>query len=259
MFKSEEAEKKWLANVQFHGAFKDFFGSNFVLFKNGKECEFEFNRFATWFIEQCFPEGDMDEEELLEILRISDELFNEEREIGIEVDEFEGMFIGIEYGKFKKVFYTGVLDEETKKLIQIYLADVHVPDYIIYKNIMQNPDITTKIFKEILEEEPLDLNVHYFLVELLRQTEKFEEARHEYQRLLELIPEDSLTLHNYAILLTDMGEFEEAERIFKKAIQLEPDDIVFRLSYGDFLKALNRDIEAEKEYETAKWLKGEDI
>jgi len=259
MFRTEEEEKKWLANVQFHGAVKDFFGTDFIVFRDGKEFESEFKRFASWFIEQCFPEEDIDEEELLEILRISEEIFEEKREIGVEVDEFEGMFIGIEYGKFRKVFYTGVVDDEVKQLVKRYLADPLVPDYIIYKSIMQNPEIAEKILREILREDPMDLNAHHFLVDLLKYDGRFDEVEKEYQRLLELLPEDPLVLHNYAVFLADLQRFEEAENLFKKAIKLDPEDIILRYSYGDFLKYLNRDKEAEREYETARWLKGEEI
>ena len=259
MHEAEEAEKKWLANVQFHGAFKDFFGAPFTVFRNGKECKVEFSKFINWFIKQCFPDEDLGEDELFEIFGLSDELFAEEREIGIEVDEFEGMFIGIEYGTFRRVFSTGDLDDKTKKLVRIYVADVFVPDYIIQKNILENPDVAEKVFRELLEDGPKDLNVHHFLVELLKQNKNMEGAKSEYQRLLELIPDDSLTLHNYAVLLADLDEFEEAEPLFKKAITLEPEDVVFRYSYADLLKHLKRDEDAEKELSTAKWLAGEAI
>jgi len=241
MHEFDDANPKQVANTFFYAAFREFFKTDFLLFENGAACESAFNGFAPWFIEQYFPEEDMETRELIESLGLS-EYFLDEHEIGVEVDELEGIFIGVMYGKFKEILRTGASDDDSKKLVEMYLADLHVPAYIIYKNAAKNSENAEKIFKAILEEEPLDLNVHHFLVELFKQTGRFEGAKKEYRRLLTLLPEDAVIIHNYAVLLSEMEEFEDAEPLFKKAIELDPEEEVFRYSYGNFRKRLSREV-----------------
>ncbi|OFV67534.1 MAG: hypothetical protein SCAL_001452 [Candidatus Syntrophoarchaeum caldarius] len=242
MHEFDDVNMKQVANAFFYAAFTEFFGTDSLVFESGAACESAFNRFAPWFIEQYFPEEEgMDSHELIESLGLS-EYFLDECEIGVEVDELEGIFIGVMYGRFKEIIRTGATDDDSKNLVKLYLADLHVPAYVIYKNAAKNADNAEKIFKAILEDQPLDLNAHHFLVELFKHTGQFEEARKEYQRLLKLIPEDAVILHNYAVFLTEMEEFEDARTLFEKAIELDPEEEVFRYSYENFLKRLGREV-----------------
>ena len=76
----------------------------------------------------------------------------------------------------------------------------------------------------------------------------------EYQRALELNPNNGGIRCRYGRLLTQAGRFESAEAEYRRGLELEPDSLVCNLSYGSMLTNARRYDESEKQLRKTRQL-----
>lgn len=90
-------------------------------------------------------------------------------------------------------------------------------------------------------------------IDLVRR-KRFEEAIEEYDKAIELNPNDPRIHSNKGLALANLERFEEALAEFKKAIGLDPDDSTYHISKGITLTNLRRAEEALLEFDKATGL-----
>ncbi|MBR9998571.1 MAG: VCBS repeat-containing protein, partial [Cyclobacteriaceae bacterium] len=78
---------------------------------------------------------------------------------------------------------------------------------------------------------------------------KLEEAEREFQKLIQLAPEEALGYANLGIVYMRMGNYEEAEEQLKRAITLNPDDPDIRFNLAQVYDLLNNEEGSRKELE----------
>ena len=89
----------------------------------------------------------------------------------------------------------------------------------------------------------------------LHNSEKHEEAERLYREILKDEPTQLDANNNLGVLLYETNRLDEAEKILKKAIELKPDYAVAHNNLGNTQKSLGRLEEAETSYEKAIELK----
>ena len=80
----------------------------------------------------------------------------------------------------------------------------------------------------------------------------FERASVYFLRAIQLDPQDSESLFDYALFLDKVGEKAKAEIFYKSALVSNPNHVQCRKCFGDLLAESNRQKEAEEQYERAK-------
>ena len=90
------------------------------------------------------------------------------------------------------------------------------------------------LYREILETEPTQLDVHNNLGVLLYTTGRLDEAETIYKKIIKLKPDFAEAHNNLGILLNKIRRFEDAEISFKKTTELKPDHIGAHFSLGNF-------------------------
>ena len=110
------------------------------------------------------------------------------------------------------------------------------PDFLIAYNTLgvvyrQHGDmqLAESVFKQILASEPQNTMALSNLVELLRKTEKTQEAQIYATRLEQLQPYPPFHFFNRGVTAMEHGDYKEAKAMFKREIQRDPDYDEFHL------------------------------
>jgi type IV pilus assembly protein PilF len=75
--------------------------------------------------------------------------------------------------------------------------------------------------RKALAQNPDNAMAHHYLAELYRRLGKTEQAEAEFQRAMELAPEDSSILNNYGVFLCQQKKYPEARRYFAR-VETDP-------------------------------------
>lgn len=103
-------------------------------------------------------------------------------------------------------------------------------------------------FEALLEIDPsartlLEMGIAY------TAAARFDDAIKTYDRLLEIKPEDPITLHNLGSIAHRRDDYETAIQFFQRAIAAQPDYLRAHRRLGDALKAAERYRDAYRAYE----------
>ncbi|MBC7744891.1 MAG: tetratricopeptide repeat protein [Flavobacterium sp.] len=152
--------------------------------------------------------------------------------------------IGLSGNKFKEV----IADGETALSIFPNQAALYLYTAIAYA---QTKDHTKAInYLETaasLESEDKDVIIQVYsgLGDSYNALKKFKQSDEAYRKVLELSPDNSYTLNNFAYYLSLRGDdLEKAEQMSKQSIQLEPNNPSFEDTYGWILFKLKKFKEA---------------
>ncbi len=88
------------------------------------------------------------------------------------------------------------------------------------------------------------VNVYIHRGNMLSSLNRYAEAKKDYQKALELSPEDPLTLFNYAYALVMTEEPEQAGDLYRRLLATAPEDPEYLFAYASFLEKM-------QEYERA--------
>ena len=102
----------------------------------------------------------------------------------------------------------------------------------------------------LLRAGPEDLQVHYTLSAILRETERMSEALAELDKAIALAPDFAPAYHDRGVILSRLGRGEEAIPPFESALRLREDPAT-RNALGTTLCRLNRCPEAIPHFEQA--------
>ena len=81
-----------------------------------------------------------------------------------------------------------------------------------------------RLLKELIDKYPNEKDAHFELGFVYQRRGSFVEAIEEYEKALELAPNDGYILNAVGYLYSDMGEYEKAIEYFKKYAILNPED-----------------------------------
>ena len=91
----------------------------------------------------------------------------------------------------------------------------------------------------------LEAETYGLTAELYRMKRDYESCFRYYDKYLAIVPNDVVTLNNYAYYLADMGQdLEKAEKMSRRTLMAEPDNPTYLDTYGWVLHKLGRDEEA---------------
>ena len=114
-----------------------------------------------------------------------------------------------------------------------------------------NIDNTIKQLREILKEDPKNLNAWIKLGNILMDTKRFSEAIQAYSKALELDPSNTNVRVDMGTCYKNIGKPEIAIKEYKKALQYDPNHLYAHRNMGVVLAFdLNKTKEAIAEFET---------
>ena len=138
-------------------------------------------------------------------------------------------------GDAKKRFIA--LSEETNKLTEKFIED-RASGVI---SSLDSPSIERAVQKAIEGNEQEKM---YWNILVLCQSEKYEEALIEIQRLMDLAPDNARYHSLHSSILSKLGNSAEAQVSAKKAVELEPDNAAYQVKFAGALNKLERYEEA---------------
>ena len=106
-----------------------------------------------------------------------------------------------------------------------------------------------RLYREILEIEPTQLDANNNLGVLLQSSNRLEEAEKSYKKAIELKPDYAEAHYNLGNTLNNLKKFEEAEKSYKKAIELKPDYLSAHQNLGITFNKLGHLEKAKECYE----------
>ncbi len=77
-------------------------------------------------------------------------------------------------------------------------------------------------YKQILDQEPENLEAIYGLGIISQYEEKFEDAKSYFESALSLHGENGAILNSYGVVTANLGDNESARESFEKAVQIDP-------------------------------------
>lgn len=113
---------------------------------------------------------------------------------------------------YKLHFLYGSKGEHRKSVEALKKATAIDPNYVISK------------LKEELAFDETQVDIHYNLARIYSLQDIFEEAAKEYERVIELRPDDSEAHNNLASIYERLNRPEKTEFYLKKALEINSDD-----------------------------------
>lgn len=133
-----------------------------------------------------------------------------------------------------------------------------IPDYLDFLSefmlytLPDDPELTDlvhsfplraeRLFRELLVQEPDNMDAFVRLVFLLQSQGRHQEAWREIQERLKLAPQEALVHYVHAITLRREGDKREALEAFRKAVALDPENPGFHLA----IRELEQELEEER-------------
>ena len=102
-----------------------------------------------------------------------------------------------------------------------------------------------RLYREILEIEPTQLDANNNLGVLLQSSNRLEEAEKSYKKAIELKPDYAEAHYNLGNIQKNFSRLEEAEKSYKKSIEFKPDYAQAYYNLGSLQKEFIRLHEAE--------------
>ena len=104
------------------------------------------------------------------------------------------------------------------------------------------------LYREILKDEPTQLDANNNLGVLLHATNRLVEAETILKKTIELKPDYAEAHFNLGVILTSLGKLKEAAESYNKAINFKADYVDAYCNLGNVYNQLGRLEEAEKNY-----------
>jgi len=164
--------------------------------------------------------------------------------------------------KSKEFFNQAIEKDPNYALAYVGLADYYyvLSDYALVPTPAQSPKVRAAAHKALAIDDSL-AEAHAVLAGASQDLWEWDAAEREYQRALELDPNNTNARHWYALFLDRMGRFEDAIAQYKRALDLDPLNLTFNTSLagvyadeGQYDRALDqfkKTIEIDPNYASA--------
>lgn len=111
--------------------------------------------------------------------------------------------------------------------------------------------------KKAIEADPEDYSPYYYLGQVYREEDRFEEAGQMFRKCIELNPTFADAFNEYGMLFSDLDMLAEAEQVFKEGLRINPQSGNLHNQLGSVYKAKKRYEEAIAEFSEA--IKDKDV
>jgi spermidine synthase len=115
----------------------------------------------------------------------------------------------------------------------------------------QRLDETIQIVKQSIAKDPSNARARNLLAIAYGQTFQHDLADAEFRKCIQNFPDDWLSLNNYGLYLLDRDKIPEAIQQFQKAIDLNPEDVQAFVGIGEANRQTGRMDEAQRWYRIA--------
>lgn len=137
----------------------------------------------------------------------------------------------------------------------INMAGVSRPEFLRLRAVIElsqgNAGAAEKDLTEALQLEPRNVVLLLNYANLLRRTDRNDDARKTYQKALAIDPSNASALGALGFLSREMGDLEAARGYFLELAKKHPDDYVPYLALGDMYSENRQFQEAQNSYEQA--------
>lgn len=137
----------------------------------------------------------------------------------------------------------------------IDLEGAERPEFLRVRAVIElaqgNADAAEKDLQQALQIEPRNVVLLLNYADLLRKTNRKEEARKTYQEALAVDPSNAAALGALGFVSREMGDFEGAHSYFAEYAKRHPDDYVPYLALGDLNSEGRRFKDAQDSYQKA--------
>jgi tetratricopeptide (TPR) repeat protein len=106
-------------------------------------------------------------------------------------------------------------------------------------------------YLQLVRKAPGDAWVHYELANLLRDSQRRDDAVREYRRAIDLDPRHAAALTNLGVVLQEDGQLDVAVTYYRRALVAEPDFVPAHFNLANALRATGQDGEALRHYREA--------
>jgi tetratricopeptide (TPR) repeat protein len=106
-------------------------------------------------------------------------------------------------------------------------------------------------YLQLVRKAPGDPWVHYELANLLRDSQRRDDAVREYRRAIDLDPRHSAALTNLGVVLQEDGQLGPAVTYYRRALVAEPDFVPAHFNLANALRATGQGGEAIRHYREA--------
>lgn len=151
-----------------------------------------------------------------------------------------------EYEKSLRAVYMGLTICENKRIKS--LLEMRLGS--VFSD-MEQISLALTNYEKAIEIDPNNSIAYNNLGILLKEKGELEKSEHMYKKVIALDPSFSAAYNNLGILLKEKGNLEEARRMYEKAIETDPNYAGNYNNYGVLLKEKGNLEEAERMYEKA--------
>ncbi|MBI3610218.1 MAG: tetratricopeptide repeat protein, partial [Nitrospirae bacterium] len=106
-------------------------------------------------------------------------------------------------------------------------------------------------YQKVLELEPDNPDVHYNMGIAVKELGRLDDAVREYQAALKFKPDDAVIHNNLGLVYKNLGRIDEAVQEYQIALKLQPDLTISYINLGNVYQSLGHMDEAVKEYQAA--------
>jgi tetratricopeptide (TPR) repeat protein len=115
----------------------------------------------------------------------------------------------------------------------------------LYWSIKANERLAFESLDRFQQLEPNSARTHILLGDIYRQRERYDDAQKEYEKALEITPDDTAALLGLASAYYDDANMAKATETAQKALQRSPDDPDINLLMGEVLLSQHKFSESE--------------
>ncbi len=151
-------------------------------------------------------------------------------------------------------------DRVTRQIVLIAaVALLAVSEFVLTRHYLTFWRNTETVYKYMLEFSPNVATLHNNLGNVLKDSDKIEEAIQHFERSLQLSPDSAVVHNNLGITLTKLGRTDEAIEHYRKALKLKPNLSAAHYNLATALSAQGKTDEAIAEYREALRLRPDDV
>lgn len=128
------------------------------------------------------------------------------------------------------------------------LSNKILPEMALVYELLGDMDNALKLYRDLLEDNPLDIEARERLAYLLLRQKRYEEAQEELETIKRIDPTNATAMVNLGLVYMETGNFEKAKVEFESALVVRPNDPRARLYLAASLIEMGRFAEGVQEF-----------
>lgn len=128
------------------------------------------------------------------------------------------------------------------------LSNKILPEMALVYELLGDPEKAFELYRDLLEDNPLDIETRERLAYLLLRQKRYEEARGELETIKKIDPKNTNAMVNLGLIYMEQGDYEKAKAEFESALFIRPDDPRARLYLAASLVEMDKISEGLQEF-----------